>query len=164
MAETKVMDVEVVKLTKFGFQDETGGYVGYSNYLKDSDKAKVVPGRKFSVEVYVADSGSKKINKILKQLDVSLPKNLTDVTVKDIERSVIKQAVLKEAYGKSETMSKAEWSAKDRSQLIGGLSHDAATLTAALSPVFGPDTAVPFVLNIYKQFLEGMLKIRDEVK
>ena len=60
-------------------------------------------------------------------------------------------------------MTKAEWSAKDRSQLIGGLSHDAATIVAA-AMTLQPFNSTDEVLLFYKRVLEGLLRIRDEVK
>jgi hypothetical protein len=57
------------------------------------------------------------------------------------------------------TMSKDEWKAKDRSQLIGGLSHDAAALAVAQYTTKGGT-----ILDIYKEMLVGMLKIREEIK
>ncbi len=159
MAETKVMDVEVVKLTKFGFQNEKSEYVGYSNYMKDTDKAKVVPGRKFSVEMYIADSGSQKINKILKQLETAQVNQALE-TAKVIAKVT---PGTKEFKSANETMSKAEWSAKDRSQLIGGLSHDSATLVAAMLAM-RPIENTSEVIALFSEVLNGLLQVRDSLK
>jgi hypothetical protein len=166
MAQTNVMDVQVKQLTKYGFQNDKDEYIGWSKNIKDADKSQVVPGRKFSVEMYIADSGKQYVNKVLRQLDAvaSVPakavtSTLTGVTVEQIQ----KVKAMTSSAKSSDTMTKAEWSAKDRSQLIGGLSHDAATLAAALLPM-SPDNTPEDVLVTYKQLLEGMLKIRDEVR
>lgn len=60
-----------------------------------------------------------------------------------------------------ETSEKVDWAAKDRSQLVGGRSHDAAVLTEVAIT-----TATPLedVLKLYKEALEGILKIATEVK
>lgn len=162
MAETKTMNVKVVELTKFGFKDDKGAYVGWSKHFKEADKTQVVPGRQFSVDMYIADSGKQYVNKIIRQLD-SLKSGDVPVVVTPESLAAVKAVTKKFFPIDKETMSKAEWSAKDRSQLIGGLSHDAATLTAALMTM-QPAERASDVLPIYKEFLEGMLKIRDEVK
>jgi hypothetical protein len=157
MAQTNVMDVEVKALTKFGFQNEKGEYVGWSKNFKEGDKTQVVPGRKFSVEMYIADSGKQYVNKVIRLLGVEDKPLVAPVFAKTPTAKPLAKAPA------SETMSKAEWSAKDRSQLIGGLSHDAAAITAAMfGYMSGVD--VPEALKTYKELLEGMLKIRDEVR
>ncbi len=162
MAETKVMEVLVEGLSKFGFK-ANGEFINWSKKFDEASKAQVVPGRKFSVDMYVADSGKMYANKILRQLETlppgsgPVPPLVAPVFAKTPTAKPLAKAPV------SETMSKAEWSAKDRSQLIGGLSHDAATLAAVLVPML-PDQNADSALDIYKELLEGMLKIRDEVK
>ena len=162
MAQTNIMDVEVKQLTKYGFQDGKGEYVGYSKKFDEAAKAQIVPGRKFSVEMYIADSGKQYINKVLRQLDGPTLNDLKQAVVK-VKEKELNPTIAVFPSTKTETMSKAEWSAKDRSQLIGGLSHDAATLAAVLVPML-PDQNADSALDIYKELLEGMLKIRDEVR
>lgn len=53
------------------------------------------------------------------------------------------------------------WAAKDRSQLVGGRSHDAAEL-AKVSIQTG--TPMKQVLAAYAEALEGILKLAEEVK
>ena len=154
MSNTTVMKLKVKSLGKFGFftEDSTRGY-NYSKNFSEADKAKVVPGVEFEGEVYTAESGAQYLNKIVNTVSLSVeqPKS----------KAVEKKETRPEA--KSDTMTKAEWSAKDRSQLIGGLSHDAATLTAAAMSL-QPYNNTEEVLKEYKLILEGLLKIREEVK
>src|ERR1700686_5818199 len=117
MAQTNIVEGGVKNLTKFGFQNEKDEYIGWSKNIKDSDKSQVVPGRKFSVEMYIADSGKQYVNKVLRQLEAPVtPPIVAPVFAKTPTGKPSVKSV------SSETMTKAEWSQKDRSQLIGGLS------------------------------------------
>lgn len=61
----------------------------------------------------------------------------------------------------AKSVAATDWAAKDRSQLVGGRSHDAAQLVQiALSSC----TELSEVLRLYKEALQGILKIADEVK
>lgn len=63
-----------------------------------------------------------------------------------------------DAFGSAE---KTDWAAKDRSQLVGGRSHDAVVLVqTSLSTC----TEMSVVLELYKEALQGILKVADEVK
>lgn len=170
MPSTTVVKVKIEELSKYGFK-ANGKYVGLSKQLKDADKARLVPGAEFEAEYYIADSGKEYLNKILIMSDVSAPGvTLPSVAAKaavDTERA--KKFTPK--FNKPETkadpdkMSKAEWSAKDRSQLIGGLSHDAAAVAVAVLNLDGSnEPGTESALRVYKTLLEGMLKIREEVK
>jgi hypothetical protein len=162
MANNSVVSVKVEKLTKFGYADAKG-FVSYSKNMSDSDKALVVPGAEFEAEIYTAESGARYLNKIVARAPhVTAPK----AKVVEVKASAVVTEGPKAKTGTSESMTKAEWSAKDRSQLIGGLSHDAAELVAAIFPILPmhPAEAVDSVLSIYKEVLVGLLKIRDEVR
>lgn len=154
MASTVKEMVKVDALSKFGFKSGAE-YLNWSKNIKDSEKGKVVPGGTFEMELYVADSGKKYVNSVATSATASAaaPKPAVKVEVKAAPTAAPKAT-------SSESMSKAEWSAKDRSQLIGGLSHDSAAITAALIAV----SSVPEPLALYKELLLGMLKIRDEVR
>jgi hypothetical protein len=155
------MEVAVESLTKFGFK-ANGEFINWSKKFDEASKAQVIPGSKLSVQMYIADSGKQYVNQILKQLGSTVdPLLVAPVFAKTPTVKPLAQPLTKAPA--TETMSKAEWSAKDRSQLIGGLSHDAATLAASIVPM-SPYTTVEEVLAKYKFFLEGMLKIRDEVR
>jgi hypothetical protein len=108
MPSTQIVEVAVEQLTKFGYKDASG-YVSYSKKLSDDDKLKVVPGAKFEGEYYVADSGTRYLNKVFKTLQKA-------DTVK-IEKPVVAKSVEVKTFpvapAKNETMSKAEWADKD---------------------------------------------------
>lgn len=59
------------------------------------------------------------------------------------------------------TPEKVDWAAKDRSQLVGGRSHDAAELVKVSLTTAVP---LPKVLALYKEALQGVLAIANEVK
>jgi hypothetical protein len=151
MANTIVANVEVAELTKYGFKDGNGAYVGWGKQLKDSEKTPVVPGRVFEMELYIADSGKQYVNKVLKQLEIGSGTPVKSTT--GVPKPVL-----------NVTPQVTDWAAKDRSQLIGGLSHDAATLTAAFASMFSDVADTESALKLYQDFLVGMLKIRDQVK
>ncbi len=158
MANTNIMDVEIKALTKYGFQDGTGAYVGWSKNFKEADKGQVVPGRKFSVEMYIADSGKQYVNKILRALEASVtPPIVAPVFAKTPTAKPLAKAPV------SETMTKADWNNKDRSQLIGGLSHDSATLVAAMLAM-RPIENTSEVITLFSEVLNGLLQVRDSLK
>lgn len=182
MSQTTIVKCKVEELSKYGFK-ANGKYVNYSKQITEEDKAKVVPGAEFEAEYYVADSGKEYLNKVLsvKYTDGSMvstrPLAIAPVVLRqeatavgpaitvtkvDTERAKKFTPKFTKAAAVDNTMSKAEWSAKDRSQLIGGLSHDAAAITAAMiaTSVMGQAEAV----LAYKQILVQMLSIREEVK
>ena len=145
--------VTVTELSKYGVK-VGAEYYNWSKQIKESEKGQVVPGGTYDMELYVADSGKKYINSVGGEFSTLV------VTKAQPKASVTPKVT---PVAKTETMSKAEWSAKDRSQLIGGLSHDAATLTASIIATMG-ELKTADILVIYKDFLEGMLSIRNEVK
>ncbi len=59
------------------------------------------------------------------------------------------------------TMTKADWNAKDRSMMIGGLAHDAAVLAAAAATA---NVEIGVLLNDYEAALKAMVLIREEMK
>jgi hypothetical protein len=74
------------------------------------------------------------------------------------------KAPFKKAYGNSFKKNDApatDWAAKDRSQLVGGLCHDAAALAAA---VISTGTSIESALATYEQLLAGVIKLREGVK
>ena len=54
-----------------------------------------------------------------------------------------------------------DWGAKDRSQLVGGRSHDAAQLVLAALTASVP---ISQALEMYKEALDGILKIAEGTK
>lgn len=161
MANNTVVKITVQELTKYGFK-ANDRYVNYSKQLTESDKAKVVPGAELEAEYYIADSGKEYLNKVLSSATVV--GSGTESPKVDTTRAKKFTPTFNKAAAPDNSMSKADWAAKDRSQLIGGLSHDAAELTAAALTVWGTLQSEAVVLRTYKSFLEGMLKIREELK
>lgn len=169
MANTVKEKIRVDELSRFGFKVGSE-YLNYSKKLSEDDKTRVVPGAEFEAELYVADSGKRYLNKILSDV-VALasakavpPMAVSSIPGVDAERAKkFTPKFQKKADESSDKMSKGEWAAKDRSQLIGGLSHDAAAITAAFVTVSG-ELKGEAILQSYKFILEGMLKIREELK
>jgi hypothetical protein len=164
MATTQLETVKVTQLSKHGFFADKQGYY-WSKQLKEDAKVGITPGVTVNMEIYTADSGAKYVNKVLNAVETAdVPViNRDKVSQREVTTKVSNKPV-KEETKLDNTMSKAEWSAKDRSQLIGGLSHDAAQLTAAFAAMFPDIATTEDALKLYKDFLVGMLKIRDEVK
>ncbi len=166
MPKTEVATIKVKGLSQYGFfvdGFEKGVY--FSKQFKD--QAKVLPGAELEVELYVADSGSKYLNKILGSVAHSPVKASVDTEraqkVVDAVLAKPKSFVPKfqKKEGASATMSKEEWQAKDRSQLIGGLCHDAAQLTlAALTVGVKPEE----VIKTFNVILDELMALRAEVK
>lgn len=183
MATTQMETVKVKALSKFGFQIESGEYINFSKQLAETEKGKIVPGGEYEVEMYRSDGGKGYVNKVVKT-NMAGSNNQVG-TVKPLKQAgeagitatplVVPEVVtfrtkvitpISTVLGKplkTEIMSKAEWTAKDRSQLIGGLSHDAAAVVASMVQVASSMDVVE-ALIVYKQLLEGMLKIREGLK
>jgi hypothetical protein len=109
MPSTQVVDVVVGELTKYGYKDQQG-YVSYSKKLSDGDKAKVVPGVKFQAEYYVAESGTRYLNKVFATLQKADPvKKETPVKAKTETKAPIPAGTLTDT-----PMTRMDWDAKDR--------------------------------------------------
>lgn len=139
--------VKVESISKFGFVAD-GKIYKYSEV--STPRINIVPGADIELETSgTATALSTDIVPLSeREVDTDRAKKFTPTYTKKVD---------------ADKMSKAEWSAKDRSQLIGGLSHDAATITATMLTLQVYNNAEE-VLNCYKQLLEGMLKIRNEIK
>lgn len=166
MASTTVVKVTVEELTKYGFK-ANGRYVNYSKQLSETDKTKVVPGASFEAEYYVADSGKEYLNKIVNTRASQTPPVavVAEALAKAVDTERAKKFTpkfTKKEEAVSNSMSKADWAAKDRNMMIGGRSHDAAVIVAAMVNVSSLD--VSGALETYKTILDGMLKIAEEVK
>lgn len=67
----------------------------------------------------------------------------------------------KREFTKAADAKPVDWDKKDRSQLVGGRSHDAVVLVQVSLQSCTP---MPKVLELYKEALEGILKLADEIK
>ncbi len=137
----------VETITKFGFVADGKKY-RYDEVAVD--RASIVPG----AEIDIATGAG-----------IELAVKLASVAVAEPVMEVVPdKKVFTPKFQKTEsaTMSKSEWAAKDRSQLIGGLSHDAAAIVAAL--VHTTSMTAKEVLGVYKETLLGLLEIRDGLK
>lgn len=119
MATTKTQELRVKQLSKFGFMAE-GFDKGLYFSKQFKDQAKVVPGAVLQAELYIADSGSTYLNKILSAA-LADGDSLTAKAIKpsvDTERAEkVVAAVFKPKFQKKEEissgLSKEEWAQKD---------------------------------------------------
>lgn len=139
---------------KYGAQvkDTNGDYFSFGKFYKGPTAFGV--GDVLKIELYKTEKGNKYINKVL-SADVA-----TASTTPKAEPSTEKKAPAFKAKADT-SMSKDEWKAKDRSQLVGGLCHDAAQLTlTALTVGEKPEV----VLKTYEEILNGLIELRDGMK
>lgn len=132
--------ITVEKNGKFG-PSVAGVWYSFGKFFKgEKELALNVP---IDVDVFVATSGKKYINEVLGNGAAAKP------AVKAPKAEAPKAVV------------PTDWAAKDRSQLVGGRSHDAAALVNA-SLVTG--TPLADVVKLYREALELVLKMAEEVK
>lgn len=111
-------------------------------------------------EVDIAMNGKfKNIIKVEKSVGVSVQDN-TLISAKEIDSEMAKVYIPKKFIKKVEP-EKTDWAAKDRSQLVGGRSHDAAQLVVA---ALGAGVSIEETLKMHREALVGLLKMADEVK
>ena len=164
MSERTIVKVVVSELTRYGYKDAEG-YVSWSKNISENDKAAVVPGASFEGEYYISEKGTRYLNKIVARTSkVDAPKTLPVIATPSVDTQAAKRFTpsFKKTGDPSNAMSKVDWEAKDRSMMIGGLAHDAAVIAAQLVNVEGLNAET--ALATFKTLLEGMLKIREEVK
>jgi hypothetical protein len=159
MANTKVVEVTVEELTKYGYK-ANGKYVNYSKQFNESDKANIVPGVKFSAEYYIADSGKEYLNKIVSFNVKDIPKAVEKKEVSpqvDPERAKKFTPKFQKKDAIDNSMSKAEWAAKDHR-----ISRQGAIQAAvqALAPVVGLDN----LLDEAVKLSEGMLNFVNKAE
>ena len=131
---------------KFGEQVKDGkAYFSYGKFFK-GPKLKV--GDVVTVELYQTAKGNNYINKVV-----------DGATANVVEAPKAKKAAVAKSVDNS--MSKADWAQKDRNQLIGGRSHDAVSL---VNTALVTGTELSKVLEMYKEALDGVLKLADQVK
>jgi hypothetical protein len=156
MANTTVTKVTVIELTKYGFKDQRGLYIGYSKQLKDADKVNIVPGRTLEVEMYVADSGKEYVNKVLSHDDVK-PTNNLPKTVAKIPGTTSGPVVYKKTETATEAMTRADWDAKDTRISRQGAIQAAVQAVAHLGL-----TATKDVFPTAEKLAEQMLEFVNE--
>lgn len=176
--------LKIKALSKYGFfveGEEKGIY--FDRSVPESDRGKFVPGAELEVELRTTESGTKYVTKVLNLLkdhmmnpsplvasvfekppmaeQIALVESVTEIMKEKVgARSKAPSKPLSgklSDYGKTQT----DWVAKDRSQLIGGLSHDAAELAAAAVAYNVP---ISSVVDQYKLALVALIKIREEVR
>jgi hypothetical protein len=138
MTETIVVEMN----GKFG--PKVGGvFYSFGKFFKGDKQLPI--GVPISVDVYVADSGKKYINRLEGSVAVSeapITVSHTPPPFKPLNQVT-------------------DWAAKDRSQLVGGRSHDAAEL---VNTALVTGTPLEEVLKLYKEALQAILKMSEEVK
>lgn len=142
---------------KFGPQLKSvdGSFYSFSKFYTGQ---KAFPaGTVLDVDVYTTSKGGRYLNKA-----IIVPQEAVKEAPKAEKKAVSKPVEATKPAKTSEVMTKADWGAKDRSQLIGGLSHDAAALAAVMANVNSLDAKG--ALAVYRELLEGMLLIREQVK
>ena len=124
--------IVVEKNAKFG-PVVKGEYYSFGKFFQGNKELPV--GVPLAVDIFTSDSGKKYINSVTKPILSAAVIPVTPVAT--------------------------DWVAKDRSQLVGGRSHDAVEL---VNVSLTTQTAMKDVLELYKEALQGVLKIADEVK
>ncbi len=146
MATNVKEKVTVQELSKYGFK-AGGEYYNWSKNTKEEDKGKIVPGASFDMDIYVADSGKKYVNAVNGMLSG------TDVPKAEPKFSAPKTASAVYTGRKTEvsdTMSKAEWAAKDQRISRQGVIQAAVQ---ALAPVVAPEKLLEEAVKL----ADGML-------
>jgi len=143
--------ITVKALSRYGFQSITGEWLNWDKEIPESQKGLVVPGATLMMEVFQNESGKRYVKAVGEKTEP-----VAEV-IKPFTPPVAKAVT-------PETNQKTDWAAKDRSQLIGGLSHDAVSLVNSLIRVRGDIDTAEKMLVVYKQFLEGLIQVRSEVK
>lgn len=158
--------VTIAELSKFGFKSNKGEYIDWGPRF--TDKSKLVPGVIAELVLYVSDSGKRYVNEIKSPLHIMpVAKTEPKLSVKELTGGVhsplpyFSKKFTPSKAKEDTTMTKDEWKQKDRSQLLGGLSHDAAELAAVSINVGIP---IKEVLEVYREALNGLIEIRNTVK
>jgi hypothetical protein len=164
MVNAGTVEKEIITVTDVA-EDQYGTFVrangkryGEGKFFKGMNDLKA--GGTYEVEVYTGPQGGKKIQKLISSHPIDKPETVLGTTNNTVATGNVPP--LKNLKPKSESMTKEDWSAKDRSQLIGGLCHDAAQITASLTVSQGMDK--DGALEVYKDVLNQLINFRSEVK
>ena len=126
----------------------------FDRSVLEADRGKFVPGAEVPVILRVADSGTKYVMAVLNPAKhVAHETPALPVATSTVGAKIVTKA--------SETMSKADWNAKDRSMMLGGISHDAAQLAAASVTA---NVSIHDVVQAYCVAMTQLIKFREEVK
>jgi len=150
MPKTENVNVEVKELTKWGFKDQAG-FVSLSKKLSESDKSKLVPGSSFTGEYYIADSGTRYLNKILSKIESPVVKTQDNIDMTDKDRAKRFTPKFNKAAALDNTMSKEDWANKDQRISRQGVVQAAVI---ALAPVVSLDTLFDEADKLATQMLE----------
>jgi hypothetical protein len=163
MATTQLEKVQIVELTKYGFKDGTGAYIGWSKNLDEKAKIPVVPGRTFNMELYIADSGKKYVNKVLNAVETAdVPKHPDNTT----KRTYAKKGTETVATGvvhdlpKPPTFAEAQTAAlaKDRRISRQGVIQAAVQAISNLGMCPSTEDLFPLAEELANQMLEFVNK------
>lgn len=109
----------VAQLSKFGFKVGEE-YINFSKNLPEGDKAKVVPGLEAEMELYVADSGKRYLNKLVSVVPAAkvLAKAVietaeTPKVLPDTERAKRFTPKFQKKEVTGDAMTRSDWDAKD---------------------------------------------------
>ncbi len=149
--------LKVTGLSKFGFfaeGEEKGIY--FERDIPESVRGKFIVGAELPVTLRVTNTGTKYVTGLNEN-----PTPLVAPVFNNMPLAKAEQPKVVVPKTNSETMSKADWNAKDRSMMVGGLSHDSAVLVAAAATA---NTSVELLLKDYIDILKALIQIRDEIK
>ncbi len=148
--------LKVKSLSKFGFfvEGEDKG-IYFDRSLLEADRGKFVPGAEIPVTLRVAESGTKYVMGIGQVFPAQVSFNQGQPASNALAQ------IATPVKAKSETMSKSDWASKDRSMMVGGLSHDAAVLAAASATA---NVSIQEILSSYEVALKRLVEIRENVK
>ena len=131
MATSVKEKVNVEQLSKYGFK-AGGEYYNWSKNITEEHKGKVVPGASFDMDIYVADSGKKYVNAVNGMLEAgSVPKAEPKFNAPKTAAVYTGRKATTD-----DSMSKAEWAAKDVRISRQGVIQAAVQ---ALAPIVAPD-------------------------
>lgn len=143
----ETMTLQVEAISKFGVLNKLDGK--WYNPTKDT----VALLKQFKVGGMYDVSITETVNK------GKTFKNITAIVSSTVAVASEKKSFVKKSDG--ETKSGLDWDKKDRAQMYGGRSHDAAELVKAS---LANATPMSKVLELYKEAFVGILKIAEDVK
>lgn len=153
------MEITIEAKSPYGVMSQEKWY----NFVNKDDIKKMEVGKAYVVtleDVKCADGKTRKQVTKFKSVAKTEAKEVKNERREATDTAVTERNPVKESTAARENKA-TDWAAKDRSQLVGGRSHDAVELVKA-SLVNA--TPMPKVLELYKEALNGVLKLADEIK